>query len=199
MSPSLAAEQTKTRLARAARDLLLQHGLSGLSMRKVASECRVSATAIYRHYSDKDALVARAVVEGFRTFGHYLLDALEEKTAAKRFRTLGQRYFDFAREHPQDYRLIFMTDCAQLGLTQLDEASKKEVSGTFMLLQDRVAECIAAGVFRAGDPRAIAASVWSSTHGLSSLIVNGQLGISAQETDALIQLHLDHIERGLAS
>jgi AcrR family transcriptional regulator len=197
--PPRVDEDTKTELARVARSLLKKGGLQALSMRAVAKKCGLTAAAIYRHYEDKDALVAAAVVEGFRIFGSYLMDALECDTPEERFRMLGRRYFDFARENPQDYRLIFMTDCKQLGMRHLDEISKREISGTFQLLQDRVSECQAAGIFHAGDARALAASVWSSTHGLSSLFITGNLGETAEEANALIELHLDQIVRGLRS
>lgn len=166
-------------------------------MRKVAGVCGISATAIYRHYRDKDELVAQAVLESFRIFGSYLMDALEERTPIKRFRVLGRRYFDFALENSADYRLIFMTDCRQLGMKHLDELSRREISGTFQLLHDRIHECQRAGVFIKGDPRALAASVWASTHGLSSLLVTGNLSEDPNEIETLIQLHLNHIERGL--
>lgn len=192
-------DDTKAALARAARELLLEQGLAGFSMRKVGNVCDVTATAIYRHYQDKDELVAQAVLESFRIFGSYLMDALEEQTPLKRFRVLGRRYFDFALQNPADYRLIFMTDCKQLGMTHLDEVSQREISGTFQLLQDRINECQQVGVFVKGDPRALAASVWASTHGLSSLIVTGNLSRDPNEVESLIQLHLHHIERGLSS
>lgn len=197
MAAERAPEDTKSELLRAARDLLLENGLGGLSMRKVASACDVSATAIYRHYADKDALVAAAVVDGFRTFASYLLDALEQPTPLLRFRTLLRRYFDFARENRQDYRLIFMTDCMELGFRRLDEVSAREISGTFQLLQDRIAECQIAGHFRAGEPRALAASTWSSMHGLSSLLLTGQLGEGGAAPDPLIELHMQLVEAGL--
>jgi AcrR family transcriptional regulator len=184
-------------LVAAARDVLLEHGLAGLSMRKVASALGLSATAIYRHYEDKDALVAAAVVEGFRTFATYLLDALEESTPLARFRRMLRRYFDFAREHSADYWLIFMTDCSGQGLPRLDEMSQREISGTFQLLQDRVSECQAAGHFRQGDPRAIAASIWSSVHGLAALFLTGQLGQTEEEAEKLIELHTGLLEAGL--
>lgn len=195
--PEPRPENKKQELAQAARDLLLETGLSGLSMRKVADVCGVSATAIYRHYEDKDELVAQAVLEGFRVFGSYLMDALEQRTPIRRFRVLGRRYFDFALENPADYRLIFMTDCRALGMTRLDELSRREVSGTFQLLQDRISECQRAGIFTKGDSRALAASVWASTHGLSSLIVTGNLSESPGEIETLIKLQLNLIERGL--
>src|SRR5690606_17936636 len=122
-------DNKKQELAQAARDQLLLAGLSGLSMRKVASACGVSATAIYRHYQDKDELVAQAVLEGFRIFGSYLMAALQHRTPIRRFRVLGRRYLDFALENPADYRLIFMTDCRELGMTHLDELSRREISG----------------------------------------------------------------------
>src|SRR5690606_4751451 len=65
------------------------------------------------HYQDKDELVAQAVLEGFRIFGSYLMDALEHSTPIRRFRVLGRRYLDFALENPADYRRIFMTDCRE--------------------------------------------------------------------------------------
>jgi AcrR family transcriptional regulator len=193
----LDSDNTKAELASAARDILLEEGLAGLSMRRVAKVCGLSATAIYRHYEDKDALVAGAVLEGFRIFAGYLMDALEKTTPRARFRRICQRYFDFAREHSQDYRLIFMTDCEQLGMMHLDEVSKREISGTFQLLADRVVECQHAGLFRERDPRELAASVWASVHGLCSLLITGNLGASERETQALVKLHLDQIEAGL--
>lgn len=192
-------DSTKHELAQAARDLLLETGLSGLSMRKVASACGVSATAIYRHYQDKDELVAQAVLEGFRIFGSYLMDALEQRTPILRFRVLGRRYIDFALENPADYRLIFMTDCRELGMTHLDELSRREISGTFQLLQDRISECQRAGDFAKGNARTLAASVWASTHGLSSLLVTGNLSEDPAEIKTLIKHHLNLIERSLKS
>lgn len=188
---------TSTKLLHAAREALLEGGLAGFSMRRVASACGVSATAIYRHYEDKDALLSAAVVSSFRTFSFYLMSCLHEPDALARFRHLGQRYFDFAREHPHDYQLIFMTPCAQLGLTKLDQTSRQQIGGTFQLLQDRVAECQAAGLFRAGEPRSLAAYIWASYHGLASLFITGNLGATEDETTALVSQHTELVSAAL--
>lgn len=188
---------TKIELAQAARDILLADGLTGLSMRRVAKACGLSATAIYRHYRDKDELVAQAVLDGFRLFARYLMDALEHQTPIQRFRVIGQRYFDFAHDHSQYYRLMFMTDSVELGMVHLDEVAKREIGGTFQMLQDRILECQSAGLFKPGEPQALAASVWASVHGLASLIITDNLGPTPVETDALVQLHLSQIEAGL--
>lgn len=190
---------TRRQLLSAARDLLVKQGLSGFSMRRVAAACGVSATAIYRHFSDKDALLAQAVLEAFRTFGSYLLDGLEETTPLRRFRKLGHRYFDFALDHRHDYQLLFMTDGRTLGLTKLNETSKRELSGTFQLLQDRVVECQRAGVFLPGDARALSAYVWSSVHGLASLLLTGNLDVGPVDIERLVTQQIDCIERSLTA
>ena len=51
------ADDTAARLLACARDLFLAEGVAGFSMRKVASAAGVSATAIYRHYDDKETLL----------------------------------------------------------------------------------------------------------------------------------------------
>ncbi len=193
-----AEDTTKQRLVQAARDLLLTGGLPSVSMRRVGSACGLSATAIYRHFEDKDALLAAAVLQGFRTFGSYLLSALEKRTPQARLRHLMRRYFDFSAEHPQDYRLIFMTDCDQLALPNLDEAARQEISGTFQMLQDRIVECQVTGCCRNGDPRSLAAFVWASLHGLAALMVSGNLGVTARERDKLVEQHIELAERALS-
>lgn len=197
MAERIEEEDTKTRLVQAARELLIEGGLPSLSMRRVAVACDLSATAIYRHFDDKDALLAAVVLQGFRTFGSYLLDALEKRTPRSRLRHMLRRYFDFAGEHPQDYRLIFMTDCDQQALPKLDEAAQREISGTFQMLQDRISECQSDGICRKGDARALAAYVWASVHGLASLKIGGNLGVTDVEDEKLTKQHIDLIERSL--
>lgn len=169
-------------------------------MRRVASQCGVSATAIYRHFEDKDALVCAAVLEGFRLFGSYLLRALEEKSPLARLEQMGRRYFDFAQEHPQAYRILFMLDCKAQGMEKLDDSQRREVQGTFQLLEDRVSECQRAGVVRAGEPRALAAFVWSSYHGLVTILLGERLGVLAEEARAsLVDQQLALTLRAVAS
>jgi AcrR family transcriptional regulator len=190
-------EETKERMVSAARDLLLQGGLPGLSMRAVAHECGVSATAIYRHFEDKDHLLSAAVLQGFRLFACYLQTAFKECEPGARLVTLMRRYFDFACENRNDYRLIFMTDCEQQSLPRLDEASRREIRATFQMLQDCITESQRAGLVMAGDPRSLAAYAWSSLHGLASLIVGGNLGASEDEIVLLIDQHLVLLSRSL--
>lgn len=198
MVPRSREQDTRDKLVRAARDLLVEQGVAALSMRRVASACGVSAPAIYRHFADKDALVCAAAVQGFRTFGSFLLDALEAQTPTLRFRRLAYRYVDFALEHSRDYQLMFMTHCGELGWDRVDEATRRETGSTFQLLMDRISECQREGSIREGDPEALGVYVWSSLHGLCSLALTGNLHGTPEEVRPLAQLQIELIERALA-
>lgn len=162
----------------AARDVLLDGGLVGFSMRKVASRCGVSATAIYRHFEDKDALLASVVDEAFAIFAGYLMRGLKAPDPLSRFRGMAEAYFDFATEQARYYQLIFMTNCDDLGLDRVDEASHARRGGTFQMLIDRIEECQRAGIFQPGDSQVQAVFAWSTLHGLAALRSTGNLGIA---------------------
>src|SRR5688500_14212211 len=99
----------RTRILDAARELFLEEGQGGVTMRSVADRVGVTATALYRHFESKDALVHAVIDGGFQTFGGYLYRSLKGATAAERMRLSGQAYLDFALEQPEMYRTLFMT------------------------------------------------------------------------------------------
>ena len=180
------------------RELLRQEGLNGFSMRGLANRVGVSATALYRHYRDKDALLSAMLEEGFSTFASYLMRALDGKTPMERLRGAGRAYFAFALEHPRDYALMFMTPCEELGFDRVSESARARMDGTFVFLTDRVKECIADGVAASLDPDAVALNIWAEVHGLACLRLNGQLAkMDDQAFEERIAFMLDRIEASL--
>jgi AcrR family transcriptional regulator len=192
---------TRSRILNEARELLLEAGLSGFSMRALAERVGVTATALYRHFDDRDALLASLLDQGFRTFGSYLMRALSGATPLERFRLTGKGYLDFALEHPRDYELMFLTNCEDLGLQRLSEEIAQRAQSTFVFLVDRVSECMEAGVFARADSRTVAVYVWAQTHGLASLWLVGQLAKSLDLAgfQELCDFTLDRIELALRS
>jgi AcrR family transcriptional regulator len=188
---------TRDGLLQAARALIDSQGVGAVTMRKVATDCGVSATAIYRHFDDKDALLAALLVESFGRFHRYLIDSERPRTALMRFRRIAQCYFDFSQECPHDYRLIFMTNGESLGFHRLDEAQMGQVNGTFGLLVRRISECQDAGIFRDDEPRLVGAHVWAAFHGLASLLLTGGLGVSETEAHHIANYQLSQLERSL--
>jgi AcrR family transcriptional regulator len=157
----------------AARALLLEEGLRGVSMRKVAERVGISATAIYRHYPDKNALVGAAVAEGSEALGRAFTRALAGKTPAERLLGTGRAYLRFAFRNPEYYQVLFMAwGDAEAGLP----AGRGEDGPTpaFQFLIDRVAECVQEGLLPTGtDLFEVAMLCWSVCHGLASLYLAG--------------------------
>jgi len=190
--------ETKERILRESRELLREKGISGFSMRGVAERVGVTATALYRHFEDKDALLATLLEHGFTTFESYLMRALAGKTPLERLRGAGYAYFDFALDHPRDYALMFMTPCQELGLRSVSQSAKSRMDATFVFLVDRVKECIAAGVCEAHDPMAAALNIWAEVHGLACLRLNGQLAEHDERAfRERVEFMLDRIEVSL--
>lgn len=170
------ASETRDRIVEEARDLYLTGGLSALSMRKVAERVGVSATALYRHFDDKEALLVAVVQAGFERFTSYLLRGLAGKTPAERLQRTGEGYLRFALENASYYRIMFMTSREDFGFDQLPATSRQILARSFQLLVDRVRECQDAGDLRAGEPEEIAVLIWSFVHGLVSLYLAGHMG-----------------------
>lgn len=192
---------TRQQILTEARELFLKEGLTGFSMRSVADGVGVSATALYRHFSDKDALLAGLLGEAFATFGGYLGRCLGGRTPLERFRLCGRAYVDFALEHPRDYELMFLTNCRALGFKHLREAVDVRSAPTFEILLDRVRECIQTKVFVEREPRQAALFAWATLHGPVSLWLLGQVRDSMKEAELRqhLELTLDFIELSLRS
>jgi len=193
--------ETRQQILSEARELFLKNGLSGVSMRAVADGVGVSATALYRHFQDKDALLASLLGEAFGTFGSYLGRCLAGRTPLERFRMCGSAYVEFALDHPRDYELMFLTNCQELGFKRVRAEVGKRSEPTFEILVDRVRECLEAKVFVKGDERQLALFAWATLHGPISLWLLGQLK-EAMDEPALrqhMELTLDYIELSLRS
>src|ERR671910_1744533 len=83
----------------AASKMIEKEGLAALSVREAARRAGVSHNAPYRHFPDREALLAALAEEGFSLLG----ESLENRSG----RELGEAYVRFALAHPQRFRLMF--------------------------------------------------------------------------------------------
>src|SRR5262245_10989842 len=85
-----------------------RHGVDGLTLRGVGGALGVSRTALYRHFTDKAALLAAVAAEGFRMLREQLAHAWEDGGRGLRgFEGMGAAYVRFAVAHPSHYRVMF--------------------------------------------------------------------------------------------
>src|SRR5438046_5208157 len=103
-------------LLRAAGRTLERRGLAALSLREAARRAGVSHNAPYRHFPDREALLAALAAEGFAMLG--------ERLRGKPGREMGAAYVSFALEQPQRFRLMFRCVLTPAQYPQLSSATK---------------------------------------------------------------------------
>ncbi|HEY9225584.1 MAG TPA: TetR/AcrR family transcriptional regulator [Gemmatimonadaceae bacterium] len=166
------------RVLAGARRVLERDGPTALSMRNVAAEAGVTATAIYRHYASKDALLQVLIRECYDVFLEYvtpIAPATVMRSPLQQLVTTFDRYLDFALEHPASYELLFASaHRISIDLYPVDFNTGK--SRGFRQLRSLVAECIEAGEIRDGDPADVALDLYGHAHGLVMLHRAGRFG-----------------------
>lgn len=169
------------------------HDAAELSLRALARDLGVSANAAYRHFADKEALLCALAAEGFRRFRLAQTEARlkdpSDPTAT------GLSYVHFAQRHPALFRLMFGSFTRSRQDTGLQQAATDAFE---QLLQESRAPGQTGDIDEATMMLAIAR--WSLVHGLSHLLLEGQLGLfgtQGDQHDTLIAAVLQATAKGL--
>jgi len=158
----------------AARDLLEENNISSLSLRAVAKKVGVSHTAPYRHFKDKESLLAGIAGLGYDELTAQMNEAVSShpNDPAAQLQAAGHRYVQLALECPQCTQLMFG------GVLPCDDTYPElRASGdaAFNGLKTIIEEGQVSGVFKQGDIELLALSAWSGIHGLTLLLIGGNL------------------------
>jgi AcrR family transcriptional regulator len=121
-------QELRERILDTARDLLIEQGLDGFSMRKLAAKIDYTPTAIYFHFPDKESLLLELIAGDFLAFRAALGQMPADLPPLLKLRLMGRGYIAFATAHPQHYRLLFMTPGLPLLKEQLDQELSKQSS-----------------------------------------------------------------------
>jgi AcrR family transcriptional regulator len=175
--------------------LIAEEGFGALSLREVARRAGVTHAAPYRHFADKEALLAAVAEEGFRAMTAQMKQEMAPCTAPlERLAACGVAYVVFAVRHAAHFRVMFGPHFTQ------PLAPQREDVNAFGVLMEALVEAQRAGDLPRGDPRQLALTCWSLVHGLANLWVDRQLEpmgfIGGVEALAREQTHL--LLRGLA-
>ncbi|MBL4800330.1 MAG: TetR/AcrR family transcriptional regulator [Emcibacter sp.] len=166
-------------------DILKEGTLADLSLRALARKAGVSQTAPYRHFKDKEALIAALKEEGMRKLGEGMQKLMEEeKDPLQRLQKLGMRYVQFAEKYPAHFKIMFEYELGDYDkYTELHNVS----DNGFSCLQRTVNECLALPGARKVAPAVAQFSAWSMVHGLSVLLMNQSL-IKHMKEDHFVDL-----------
>lgn len=187
-------------LIQAGLAILAEEGVQGLSLRAAARRAGVSHAAPYRHFADKEALLAAIAEEGFNMFAADVEAARARFPASPRaqLEESAWAYVRFALAHPDHLRVMFG------GLIENPQAYpglRDAGSRAFSVLVKIMRAGQAAEVMVAGEPRLLALVAWSQVHGLSLLLIGHQVPpdvSAALDAEQLARLCSRTLYEGLA-
>lgn len=159
-------------LIEAALDLVQELGPAGITLREAARRAGVTHAAPYRHFADKEALLAAVAEQGFLQLRAAIEQALASTDQAQKVEALGLAYVRFARDNPSQFRVMFGSETGDKGRHRsLLDAGQ----AVFDLLCATIAEAQAAGDLPRADVASMGRVAWSMLHGVAALAVDGQL------------------------
>jgi AcrR family transcriptional regulator len=162
----------KEALLRAALELIAQKGPAGFTFAEAARWAGVSPAAPYRHFRDRDELLASVALRGFEQFEAVLERAWDDgrPDALTALDRLGKAYLTFAHREPAYYSAMFEAGISPATSPELREAGER----AFAVLR-AAADQLCALMPPKGRPPAlmVALHIWAITHGIASLFGRG--------------------------
>lgn len=178
------------------RHLLVSEGYKSLSMRKIARAIDKSATSIYLHFENKDALFHTLIEEGMER----LLSAFEAAGVqhpadpVARLEALCRRYVAFGQENPEYYEIMFMLHPEHMARYPAEKF--RRARRNLDLIAEVLAEGTALGFFDVPDARVAASGVWASLHGIVSILLAERLDVRI-DAAAFVEAAIAQTMRGV--
>ncbi len=165
----------KEALIRAALELIAEKGPAGFTFAEAARSAGVSPAAPYRHFRDRDELLADVARQGFEQFAAALARAWDNgrPDPSTAFERLGKAYLAFARAEPAYYSAMF-----EAGIPLDISAELRQAADSAFAVLRSATEQLVATIPAANRPPVLmmALHVWALSHGIASLFGRGDAG-----------------------
>ena len=163
-------------ILRAAYNFVLVNGYAAMSLRGIADECNVSATAIYRHYKTKEHLLADVVVKGFEEF----TISIEGNEGADIFNKC-ENYLKFAFDNKNIYDLLFSQSVVEfLKFPEILEVAEDAFKSVLKSVKDHDKSL---NDLSASNK---AVHIWSFLHGISSISKKMEIALELPDTEMTV-------------
>ena len=162
----------KEALLRAALELIAQKGPAGFTFAEAARWAGVSPAAPYRHFRDRDELLASVALRGFEQFEAVLARAWDDgrPDVFAALDRLGKAYLEFARTEPAYYSAMFEAGIPLATNPELREAGER----AFAVLRGAAEKLCVQIPLRTRPPALmVALHIWAMSHGVASLFGRG--------------------------
>lgn len=164
----------KSALIAAGLKEIARHGIEGFSLRGVARRAGVSAPAVYRHFADKDDLIATLAMEAWERLMAMTADAMAKAppAALEQFRASGVSIVRFAVANPEHFRVICLPGAFERAPAEFRARYEAAEQANRQALADAQAQGVIAQLPL--DQLMLAAN--SLVMGLAHQIIEGRLG-----------------------
>jgi AcrR family transcriptional regulator len=162
----------KEALIAAALELIAQKGAAGFTFAEAARWAGVSPAAPYRHFRDRDELMADVARRGFDQFEAVLARAWDggRPDAFTAFDRVGKAYLQFARSEPAYYSAMFEAGVPPEASPELREAGER----AFAVLRSATERLVSTMPAQDRPPvLMMALHIWALSHGIASLFGRG--------------------------
>ena len=160
----------KQALLEAAIELIAETGPRGFTLREAARRAGVSHNAPYRHFRDRDDLLAAVATDGFDRLTRAMARGSRQASPINRLRRSGLAYVDFALRWPQHFAAMFDAPWRQPDYPECAAAAHR----CFQTLLGFVRDSQAPHQMPTGDPERLTYHAWSLVHGIAKLANAGQ-------------------------
>lgn len=164
---------------RAALELLEEDGAHALSLRAVARRAGVAHSAPYRHYADRDELVAAVAAVGYCELAERLAAAHPAPSTPDDLAAVAVAYVRFALGRPALFRVMFTEPC--------DPNGTERAAATAAITE--YVRAIVGRSFPGADLAAMSTAIWALVHGLAFLYLDGKLDPSSVEDGVRAAVH----------
>lgn len=165
-------------LLSAAIRLIAEVGPTAFTLREVARRAGVSHNAPYRHFKDKDDLLAAVATQGYRELTEAMLEAAAEQPGAlDQLKRAGIGYVTFALRRPEHFTVMFDAPVSRRKHPDAAQAAEQ----AFGTLVNFVKNAQDDGRLPAEDTLQLALLAWSMVHGVAKLAITGRLPYQSRE------------------
>lgn len=154
--------------------IINEEGWQALSIRKIADAIEYSVPVIYKHFQNKEAILAHFSKVGFSTLADLMQKSLKDiSVPTKKISALADTYWSFASTHSHYYRIMF-----GLGIPPCDAInSSVEMKKTSELMYNAIRDTLEEATNNIADKHLKMKTFWSTLHGFVAieLLSNNQI------------------------
>ena len=187
-------------LVEASIALAREGGPDRVILREAARAAGVSHSAAYRHFADREALLAEVSRHARSELGDEMRRRVARAKGPRlRLRAVGTAYIDFALTEPGLFRTAFTSHPATSPSAdhRADGGGPGDGVDPFDILGEVLDQCQAAGLLDPHRRPGAEIAAWSAVHGLAGLLLDGPLPRTAAGIEFARRQVLELIERGL--